>query len=496
MRNRIVKSELVNWKIFEFLQPKNFKAMSEDTRQRLRTSLEREGFAQPFHVWDAGRLYCLDGYHRCLVLRELEAEGVEIPVLLPANFIDCEDRKEAARMVLIYTSRYAHLQQEGFEAFLQTYELDLSAIADSLHIPEINIGSISEPEKEFEEVDLPPAPREDRVLSTVIQQGDVFLLDSHIIVCGDSTNPSIATGMVPIAGVITSPPYARQRAGQYGGVNPDEYILWFDAIQSVIATVLSSDGSFFLNIKSHCEDGERHQYVHDLIAAMRNTWGWRFVEEYIWRHQGYPGDLPGRFKNQFEPIYHFSKVSASEIKFRPDNVLEPLSEAHHEKMTARKKGKAKETQKGFAHASGMGGMHYYGELEGARPGNVLHFNTGANNPHPASFPIGLPTFFIEAFSDRGDVWFEPFLGSGTTLLACEMTGRFCRGVDAMPEYVEMAIARWAYLRRKLGKDIEFRHENGNLTLEDIINSYEENYGEKGNPAAGEAELAGVPATAV
>jgi len=57
------------------------------------------------------------------------------------------------------------------------------------------------------------------------------------------------------------------------------------------------------------------------------------------------------------------------------------------------------------------------------------------------FPVALPTFVIEAYSDAGEVVYEPFGGSGSTLIACERTGRVCRAVEIAGEYVDVAIER-------------------------------------------------------
>jgi DNA modification methylase len=45
-------------------------------------------------------------------------------------------------------------------------------------------------------------------------------------------------------------------------------------------------------------------------------------------------------------------------------------------------------------------------------------------------------------SNRGDIVLDPFLGSGSTLMAAERTGRICRGVEIEPLYVDVAIRRW------------------------------------------------------
>jgi DNA modification methylase len=49
---------------------------------------------------------------------------------------------------------------------------------------------------------------------------------------------------------------------------------------------------------------------------------------------------------------------------------------------------------------------------------------------------------IENHTDRGEVVYDPFLGSGTTLAAAESTGRVCYGCDIDPRYVDVIVARW------------------------------------------------------
>ncbi|MEG1680013.1 MAG: DNA methyltransferase, partial [Stenotrophomonas sp.] len=67
---------------------------------------------------------------------------------------------------------------------------------------------------------------------------------------------------------------------------------------------------------------------------------------------------------------------------------------------------------------------------------------GQDIDHPAVFPVALPEFAIEAYTDAGDIVFEPFGGSGTTMLAAQLTGRICRSVEIAPEYVDVAIKRF------------------------------------------------------
>lgn len=60
--------------------------------------------------------------------------------------------------------------------------------------------------------------------------------------------------------------------------------------------------------------------------------------------------------------------------------------------------------------------------------------------HPAPFPVALPAAFLSSWPPA--VTFEPFAGSGTTLMACEQHGCVCHSVEIHPPYVQVIIDRW------------------------------------------------------
>lgn len=58
------------------------------------------------------------------------------------------------------------------------------------------------------------------------------------------------------------------------------------------------------------------------------------------------------------------------------------------------------------------------------------------------FPVELPQTYIEACTDAGSIVYEPFGGSGSTLIACEKTGRTARLMELDPKYCDVIVRRW------------------------------------------------------
>ena len=87
------------------------------------------------------------------------------------------------------------------------------------------------------------------------------------------------------------------------------------------------------------------------------------------------------------------------------------------------------------------------------PDSVLritrHKGRGIETEHPAVFPVALPEFLMRTYAEEREAVFEPFGGSGTTILAGQRTGRLVRAIELAPAYVDLAIARWQALHPDL-----------------------------------------------
>jgi hypothetical protein len=108
-------------------------------------------FVQPFFIWKSDeKIYLLDGKHRIDVLNELESENINVPSILPGLLIECSDNKEAAKLVLIYSSIYAKITQKGFDELIKEYDLDFDTIKAQLSLPEFDMSF-------FEAMNINPA---------------------------------------------------------------------------------------------------------------------------------------------------------------------------------------------------------------------------------------------------------------------------------------------------------------------------------------------------
>ncbi|QYS85421.1 hypothetical protein JJC03_09235 [Flavobacterium oreochromis] len=163
--NKVIATRLIQWKELQFIQQPNFKEWIGSSDKKLQESLLKYQFADPFKVWEEnGTIYCLDGKHRYLDLVKLSESGLDVPELLPATFIDCASKKEAAELVLIYSSSYAKITEQGLLEFVQNFELDFPDLAEMINIPDFDDiafqGLLNKDENPLQEERVPSSLKE------------------------------------------------------------------------------------------------------------------------------------------------------------------------------------------------------------------------------------------------------------------------------------------------------------------------------------------------
>jgi site-specific DNA-methyltransferase (adenine-specific) len=239
--------------------------------------------------------------------------------------------------------------------------------------------------------------------------------------------------------IVTSPPYGSRRNHVYNDVSPDKYVEWFLPKSAEFLRVLKPTGTFILNIKERTVSGERHIYVLNLIIEMRNQ-GWRWTEEYMWhKKNSYPGKWPNRFRDNWERLLQFNKDKI--FKMIQEAVMVPMGDWAKSRLKKlsdvdklRDESKAKS---GFGKkvANWVGRQYAY-------PSNVLHMATECyNQNHSATFPVSLPAWFIKLFTEENDIVLDPFVGSGTTLVAAKQLKRQYIGIDLSGDFCDLARGR-------------------------------------------------------
>jgi DNA modification methylase len=198
----------------------------------------------------------------------------------------------------------------------------------------------------------------------------------------------------------------------------------------------------------------------DLVIDHKRQWGWRFVDEFCWRKtdNGVPGGWGNRFKNAFEPVFHFCRQQ--QIKFRPEAVghesedcfdyspNNPKSTSGSGLLGTGPRGAAadggpnqdawRRSHNNLSAATNPEGRH----TGIARPSNVVEVKSeSSQGTHSAPFPRALVEFFLKAYSDPGDVVYDPFMGSGTTMAAAHVLGRAGYGCEISPAYCDVIVRR-------------------------------------------------------
>lgn len=318
-------------------------------------------------------------------------------------------------------------------------------VDDPSHAPRdaepANDGAVGNDENDVDgadDVDDEAAPSE--VADTpVTRVGDVWRIGAHRLICGDAADPAIVAALMQGETAhlcITSPPYARQRDYASGGIGD-----WDALMQGVFGAAraaLREDAQLLVNLGLFHDDNEVQTYWDGWVAWMRAS-GWRRFGWYVWdQGPGLPGDWRGRLAPSFEFVFHFNRSNRKPNKTVPCKFAGQDIHLRADGSSTTFRGKDGQS---------LGWAHAHQPTQAMRiPDAVIRImrhkgKLGRGIDHPAVFPVALPTFLIEAYSDAGELVYEPFGGSGTTLIACERTGCVCRAVEIAAGYVDVAIER-------------------------------------------------------
>lgn len=247
----------------------------------------------------------------------------------------------------------------------------------------------------------------------------------HLADCRDVL-PSVRAQLI-----ATSPPYDKQR--DYGARIND----WRATVATPLSqTVDDHNTQILVNLGLVRRDGAVVEYWKPLIEDM-NAAGWKLFGWYVWdQGPGLAGRFGGRFAPAHEFILHFNKVP------REPNKTIPCIHAGLRKSRGKRSGtrNADGSQKEWKGGESITQTHKI-------PDSVIRvmrqrYSGGAiETGHPAVFPVPFARALVEPYSDVDEVVCDPFMGSGTTGVACVNLGRRFVGVEIEQTYFDIACRR-------------------------------------------------------
>ena len=258
--------------------------------------------------------------------------------------------------------------------------------------------------------------------------------------------------------VMTSPPFALQRAKSYGNVDQTLYVDWLLAFCKKVHRILSPQGSFVIDLGGAYQKGRpiRSLYNYRLLIRLCDELDFRLAEEFFWYN---PAKLPSpiewvnkrklRAKDAVNTLWWLSKEDNPKADVR--NVLVPYSERMkklHNNPEAYYQPKMRPSGHDMSKSFSV-------KNEGAIPSNLLQIaNTESNSRyiqlckavgapvHPARFPQKLPAFFIDFLTDPGDLVLDIFAGSNTTGAAAETANRRWIAFEEHTPYIAASAFRF------------------------------------------------------
>jgi DNA modification methylase len=385
-------SQIESWPI-DRLRPyaQNAKMHGTDQVSKIAASMAKFGWTVPCMVADDGEL--IAGHGRVLAATQLGIS--EVPVIRLGHLDEAERRAyRIADNKLTELGEWddAVLRDEITGLLADDFDLSLLGFDDAdldalLQDPDdAGHGAV---EGEDEVPDVPEDP--------VSRPGDLWGLGAHRLICGDSTSADVIErllGNVKPLLMVTDPPYGveydpgwRNKAGaaatkRTGKVLNDDRADWREA------------WALFPGDVAYVWHGALHSVTvaDSLIAA-----GFNVRSQIIWAKDRLVLSR-GDYHWQHEPCWYAVKKS--------------------------------------------GKGHWAGDRKQTTLWQIANRDQDADTVHGTQKPVECMRRPILNNSSPGQAVYEPFVGSGTTLIAAETTGRVCYGIELNPAYVDVAIARW------------------------------------------------------
>lgn len=373
--------------------PRNWRTHPPEQRAALIAELDRVGWVQSVIV-NRTTGHLVDGHLRAAVAAE---RGVGT---IPVAWVELSPEEEARVLVALDPlGSMAGTNDALLQDLLDMVDLENRALEQHL------VSFMASGRRGTTDPDeVPPVPDDSAVY---VKPGDVWVLGDHRIMCGDSTRPDDVarlTDREAAAFVFTDPPYgvayqtklsveeAVARHRRTDGLEVANDALTPDATRALIVAALQqapmAPGASFY-VASPSGDMELH-FRLALVEA-----GWALRQAIVW------------VKDVFV-------MGRQDYHWRHETILYGWRD---------------------------GAAHYWcGDRTQDTIWNIDR--PKRSQEHPTMKPVELVVRAMENSSRPGDLVYEPFSGSGTTIIAAETLGRRCYAMELEPRYVQVAIERW------------------------------------------------------
>lgn len=366
----------------------NARTHSDAQVAQIAGSIKEFGFTNPCLIDEENGL--IAGHGRVMAARKLKIN--EIPCIRLAHL--SEVQKKA---YILADNRIA--MNSGWDIELLKVELEKLKIEDvdlnMLGFDDVELNGILEPEIIEGKTDEDAVPEVPEVPKTKL--GDIYILGKHRLMCGDSTSIDAVEKLMDgykADLIITDPPYNVAYEGKTKDAltiqndsmtNNDFYKFLYDVYVALFAVTKDGAGIYVFHA-----DSEGMNFRKAMLDA-----GWKLAQCCIWVKQTL---VMGRqdYHWQHEPVLYGWKPTGSHRWFsdRKQTTLWKFD----------------------------------------RPSR--------NDVHPTMKPIDLIMYPIKNSSGGGDIVLDLFGGSGSTLIACEKTGRVNRSMELDPKYCDVIVKRW------------------------------------------------------
>ncbi len=372
----------------------NLKDLSKENYSKLKKSLTEFGFIVPIFVWGDK---VIDAHQRLRVLKKEKAEPFKIPYVE----IEAANEQDAKKKLLAISSQYGKIIQEGFDEF--TFDLDSDWLDETINFDALNVFEKTGPDVGVNGLttddDVPDVPEKPKS-----KEGDIYQLGLHRVMCGDSTNSEMVQKLLgegdPVL-MVTDPPY---------GVEYDPN--W----RNEAARTSKGMGNRCIGA------GAVGKVLNDDKVDWTKAWdNFKGPVAYVWHAGKHAAEVQLSLeKSDFE--------IRSQIIWAKTRLIISRGHYHwqHEPCW-------------YAVRNGATG-NWNGDRSQTTLWTIEHVKSETG--HGTQKPVEAMRLPIQNNSKKGEAVYDPFLGSGTTLIAAEKMGRTCYGMELSPSYVDVIVKRW------------------------------------------------------